>query len=122
MSPALDNSVHHFHHPGCTFSTWRALATRLVFVELGHRFSDQKGTISSYAYVCETSDGRDNVSALVHNNDGTSSQTGLSILEGVVIHAKAVKVNTRSAWDNKALTELPSTCQLVAQGRNCHQE
>ena len=34
VSTALDKTVHHVHHPCGAFSAWRALATRLVFVEL----------------------------------------------------------------------------------------
>lgn len=37
-------------------------------------------------YVSETCDGRNDVGALVHDDDGTRSQTGLRILERIIIH------------------------------------
>jgi hypothetical protein len=63
VSAAFDEAVHHVHHPCSTFSAWCALTARLVFVKRG-----------------ETRDRSDNVSAFVHDNDGTSTKTRLSIL------------------------------------------
>ncbi len=34
VAPALDEAVHHVHHPGGAFSAGCALATRFVFVKL----------------------------------------------------------------------------------------
>ena len=39
-----------------------------------------------WTYVSETSDGGDDVGALVHDDDGTGTETGLRVLEGVVVH------------------------------------
>ena len=36
VAPALDEAVHHVHHPGRAFATGRALAAGLVLVELEH--------------------------------------------------------------------------------------
>ena len=40
-----------------------------------------------WTYVSETSDGGDDVSALVHDDDGTCSETRLGIFQRIVVHA-----------------------------------
>ena len=37
-------------------------------------------------YVSETGDSLDDVGALVHDDDGASTKTTLSVLEGVEVH------------------------------------
>ena len=39
-----------------------------------------------WTYVSETSDGGDDVGALVHDDDGAGTETRLGILERVVVH------------------------------------
>jgi len=95
----LDNSIHHFHHPGGALSTRRALATRFVFIKLGYETGrgrqvrlvlggnarqPNKGT-----HVCKPCNCGNNVSRFVHDNHGTGSQAGLSVLEGIIIHPDA---------------------------------
>ena len=40
-----------------------------------------------WTYVSETSDGGDDIGALVHDDDGTCSETRLGIFQRVVVHA-----------------------------------
>jgi hypothetical protein len=85
MAPALDHAIHHVHHPCSTFSARSALSARFVFVELEEHVSmillDDEHT-----HMSKTSDSRDQVSALVHNDDSPSSETRLRILEGIEVH------------------------------------
>lgn len=89
MATPFDHAVHHVHHPGGALPTGRALAAGLVFVEL--HVNDCSITMSISTNICrthggETSNGLDDVGALVHDDDGAGPQTRLRIFERVVIH------------------------------------
>ena len=71
VTATLHHAVHHVHHPGGTLTTRRALTAGLVLVERR-----------------EASDGRDDIGALVHDDNSTGTKTGLRILQGVVVHAE----------------------------------
>jgi hypothetical protein len=43
----------------------------------------------------EPSNSRDNISRFVHHNDGTSTETGLSVLQRVEIHPKEQVVSDK---------------------------
>jgi hypothetical protein len=89
-SSTLDESGHHVAHPGRTLSARRALAARLVLVEL-----------------CESGDGVDHVGRLVHDDDGSRAETGSKVLERVVVHAdkgeiqERIKQNRSADWVKK---------------------
>lgn len=70
---ALLETLHDLLSPLGTLTTRGALAAGLVVVELA-----------------ETGDGADNVSGLVHDDDGSSTETGLRILECVEVHELVV--------------------------------
>ena len=66
---SLDHAVHELGKPRCALSAGRALAARLVRVELG-----------------ESCNGIDNVGALVHDDDGSCAKTGAEVLQRVKVH------------------------------------
>lgn len=68
-SLALLESAHDLLRPLAALSAGCALAATLVAVE-----------------VAETADGPDNIGALVHDDNGSSTETRLAILEGVKVH------------------------------------
>lgn len=58
--------------------------------------------------MSETSDSFDNIRALIHDDDSTGTQPGLSILQGVVVHANK-QLAIVSKENSELLTELPRT-------------
>lgn len=88
MATPFDHAVHHVHHPGGALPTGRALAAGLVFVELHVNEYSITTTITNIygTHGGETSNGLDDVGALVHDDDGAGPQTRLRIFERVVIH------------------------------------
>jgi hypothetical protein len=88
VSTPFDEAVHHVHHPGRTLTTWRALSTRLVLVELHEGENSELFEQIEYTYFGEARDGGNDVGALVHNDDCTRAETSLRILERIKVHAK----------------------------------
>ena len=50
------------------------------------------GVVMGWTYVSETSDGGDDVGALVHDDDSTCSETGLGIFQRVIVHTSEFEV------------------------------
>jgi len=70
---ALFDSGKDIDHPAGTFSAWGALTTALVLVEMS-----------------KSKDSVDDVSLLVHDDDGSGSKTTLSVLEVIEIHKSII--------------------------------
>ena len=87
MTAALYKAVHHVHHPGRPFPARRALAARLVLVELRDKVSLARDRSNKTQYLGKTSNSSDDIGALVHNNDSASAETRLSIFQGVKVHS-----------------------------------
>jgi len=100
------NSVKDINHPSSSLPTRSALSTTLVLIELG-----------------ESEDGIDNVSLLVHNDDGGGTETTLSVFKVVEIHQGFVALFFGQAFDGGAtwddgLQVVPSTDDTLAMSFN----
>ena len=95
-------TLHHLHGPLAALTAGSALATTLVLVEGG-----------------ETADGADDVGALVHDDYGGGSETGLRVFQGVEVHELVVADGfgdngcRRSTGDN-GLQVVPATADTTA--------
>ncbi len=89
LSVTDNESAHHLVEPSGALTARRALSAGLVLVE-----------------VRETSNSLDNVSALVHDNDGSSTETRLDLTEGIKVHEHSVAdvlgegVDRGATWNN----------------------
>ena len=97
VTTTFDHTVHYIHHPSCALSAWCALATRFVLVELG-----------------EASDGGNHIRALVHDNNGTRTETRLGILQRIEIHAREISVSKRN--NNSLNYETHRTSEQMLMG------
>lgn len=96
-SLTLLKSGHDLLRPLAALSAGCALAATLVAVE-----------------VAETADGSDNVGALVHDDNGSSTETRLAVLEGVKVHQLVVadvlgQDRSRRATGDDGQKVIPST-------------
>ena len=72
--------------------------------------------------MSEAGNSLDDVGALVHDDDGTSTKTRLRILQGVVVHPGGDYENVKAMQEGGGRTGLLSTCLLGGQERSCHPE
>ena len=99
---ALLEAVHDLLGPLGTLTARSALTARLVVVELG-----------------ETGDGANNIGALVHDNNGSRSETRLRILESIEVHELVVanllgKDGSRRTTRDNSLEVVPATNDTTA--------
>jgi hypothetical protein len=99
---ALGESVHNLVCPLAALSARCALTAGLVVVEL-----------------CETCDGADNISRLVHDDDSGGTETGLRVLESVEVHELVVadvlgKNGSRRTTGDDGLEVVPAADDTAA--------
>ena len=92
-SLALLESAHDLLRPLAALSAGCALAATLVAVE-----------------VAETADGSDNIGALVHDDNGSSTETRLAVLEGVKVHQLVVADVLGQDRSGRATRDVFNSC------------
>jgi len=96
------HALKHVDHPASALTAWSALTAGLVLVELG-----------------QTENGVNDISLVVHDNDGGSTETRTSVLEIIEVHDGLLALLLDQHWDggtawNDGLEVVPATNNSTA--------